>query len=168
MITKKVKVDRIDPIIDEIAQRILLEVEGAKSSDLSDVRYAKKILHMADIHYTKHLLQQIETKNTDRAESEIEKRAVIKALLFSTWLQRLYFIIRSALMGVISAVATFLFILALGTINAVTGIIFGIFVFAFSLVITRLLDLQLTQITKKIVEIMASHKTIRELIMNHF
>jgi hypothetical protein len=168
MITKKVKLDRIDPIIDEIAQRILLEVEGAKSSDLSDVRYAKKILHLADIHYTKHLLQQIETKNTDRAESEIEKRAVIKALLFSTWLQRLYFIIRSALMGVISAVATFLFILALGTINAVTGIIFGIFVFAFSLVITRLLDVQLTQITKKIVEIMASHKTVRELIMNHF
>ena len=168
MIAKKVKTNRIDPIIDEIAQRILLEVEDAKSSDLSDSRYAKKILHLADIHYTKHVLQQIETKCTDRAESEIEKRAVIKALLFSTWLQRLYFIIRSALMGVISAVATFFFILALGTINAVTGIIFGIFVFALSLVITRLLDMQLTQITKKIVEIMACHKTVRDLIMNHF
>jgi len=71
-------------------------------------------------------------------------------------------------MGVISAIATFLFILALGTINAVTGIIFGIFVFALSLVITRLFDVQLTQITKKIVEIMASHKTVRDLIMNHF
>lgn len=168
MITKKVKANQIDPIIDEIAQRILLEVEDAKSSDLSDIFYAKKILHLADIHYTKQVLQQIETKQSDGAESEIEKRAVIKVLLFSTWLQRLYFIIRAALMGIMSAAVTFLFTLALGTINAVTGIIFGIFVFALSLVITRLLDVQLTQITKKIVEIMASHKTIRDLIMNHF
>ena len=168
MITKKVKVDRIDAVIDEIAQRILLELEDTKSSNLSDIRYAKKILHLSDIHYTKRVLQQIETKNTDGAESEIEKRAVIKVLLFSTWLQRLYFIIRAALMGLMSALVTFLFTMALGTITALTGIIFGIFVFGFSLVITRLFDLQLTQITKKIVEIMASHKTIRDLIMNHF
>ena len=99
MITKKVKVDRIDPIIDEIAQRILLELEDAKSSDLSDIRYAKKILHLADMHYTKRVFQQIETKRISGAESEIEKRAVIKVLLFSTWLQRLYFIIRSAPYG---------------------------------------------------------------------
>jgi uncharacterized membrane protein (DUF485 family) len=166
--TEKVKVDRIDAVIDEMSQRILTELEGTKSSNLSDVRYAKKILHLADIHYTKRVLQQIETKPNDRVESEIEKRAVIKVLLFSTWLQRLYFIIRAALMGLISAGVTFLFTLALGTINAVTGIIFGIFVFALSLVITRLFDVQLTQITKKIVEIMASHKTVRDLIMNHF
>ena len=42
MITKKFKIDRIDAVIDEIAQRVLLELEGAKSTDLSDVRYAKK------------------------------------------------------------------------------------------------------------------------------
>jgi hypothetical protein len=67
-------------------------------------RYAKKILHLADIHYAKSVLLQIETKRSSGAESEIEKRAVIKVLLFSTWLQRLYFIIRAALMAVISAV----------------------------------------------------------------
>ena len=168
MITKKFKIDRIDAIIDEIAQRILLELEGAKSTDLSDVRYAKKILHLADIHYARRVLLQIETKRSNVAESEIEKRAVIKVLLFSTWLHRLYFIIRAALMAVISAVVTFLFILSLGTINAVTGIVFGVFVFGLSLLITRLFDLQLNQITKKIVEIMASHRTVRDLIMNNF
>jgi len=168
MITKTLKIDRIDAIIEEIAQRILLELERAKSTDLSDVRYAKKILHLADIHYAKRVLYQIETKQTNGAESEIEKRAVIKVLLFSTWLHRLYFIIRAALMAVISAVVTFLFILSLGTINAVTGIIFGVFVFGLSLLITRLFDLQLNQITKKIVEIMASHRTIRDFIMNNF
>jgi len=168
MVTKDVKVDRVDAVIDEIAQRILLELESAKCTDLSDVRYAKKILHLADIHYAKRVLQQIGTKKSSGTESEIEKRAVIKVLLFSTWLHRLYFIIRAFIIGLIGAVFTFLFIWYLGSINAATGIVFGIFVFALSLLITRLFDVQLTQVTKKIVEIMASHRTVRDFIMNHF
>ena len=164
--TKNAEIDRVDAEIDEIAQRILLELESAKSKDLSDVRYAKMILHLSDIHYTKRVLEQI--GSVTLAESKIEKRAVIKVLLFSTWLQRLYFIIRSYIMGDIGAAATFLFIWTVGSIDAITGFVFGTFVFAFSLVITRLFDAQLTQITKKIVEIMASHRTVRDFIMNHF
>ena len=71
-------------------------------------------------------------------------------------------------MGLIGSVFTFLFIWSVGTINAATGIVFGIFVFALSLLATRLFDVQLTQATKKIVEIMASHRTARDFIMNHF
>src|SRR4030042_2946696 len=157
MVTKDAKVDRVDAEIDQIAQRILSEFESAKAKDLSDARYARKILHLADIHYAKRLLQQIVTVQGSGTESEIEKRAVIKVLLFSTWLQRLYFIIRSIIMGLTSAAVTFLFIWSVGTINATTGIVIGIFVFALSLLATRLFDVQLTQGTKKIVEIMASH-----------
>ncbi len=145
----------------------MLELEGASSKDLSDVRYAKMMLHLSDIHYAKRVLQQIGSV-TSGAKSEIEKRAVIKVLLFSTWLQRLYFIIRSSIMGVISGAATFLLIWGVGSINAITGFVFGIFVFVFSLVITRLFDAQITKATKKIVEIMASHRTVRDFIMNHF
>ena len=170
MVTKDAKIEKVDTEIDEIAQRILLELESAKSKDLSDVRYAKMILHLSDIHYTKRVLQQIEsaTKKSSGTESEIEKRAVIKVLLFSTWLHRLYFIIRAFIIGLIGSVFTFLFIWSVGTINAATGIVFGIFVFALSLLATRLFDVQLTQFTKKIVEIMASHITARDFIMNHF
>jgi len=161
---------RVDAEIDEIAQRILLELENASSKDLSDAHYAKMMLHLSDIHYAKRVLQQIGsvTKHSSGAASEIEKRAVIKVLLFSTWLQRLYFIIRSFLMGQMGAVATFLFIWYVGSIDAITGFVFGIFVFVFSLVITRLFDAQITKATKKIVEIMASHRTVRDFIMNHF
>jgi len=147
-VTKTNKVDRVDVEIDEIAQRILLELQNASAKDLSDARYAKKILHLADIHYARRVIQQIETKHSDGAESEIEKRAVIKVLLFSTWLQRLYFIIRSYIMGLIASAVTFLFILSLGSINAIVFYFFGIFTFALSLVVTRLFDVQLTQITK--------------------
>ncbi len=168
IIPKDAKLEKVDVLIDEIAQRILLELESASCTDLSDVGYARKILHLADIHYARRILQQIGKKDSSGSESEIEKRAVIKVLLFSTWLHRLYFIIRSALMGLIGSAVTFLFIWSVGTINAITGIIFGTFVFALSLVVTRLFDVQLTQVTKKIVEIMASHRRTRDFIMNNF
>jgi len=168
MVVKISKIDRVDAIIDEIAQRILLELESAKSQDLSDVRYAKKILHLADIHYARRVLQQIEIKRIGGSESEIEKRAVIKVLLFSTWLQRLYFIIRSFLMGLVSAAVTYLIIWYLGSINVIGSIIIGTFVFVLSLVVTRIFDTQITQATKKVVELMANHRAIRDFIMKHF
>ena len=170
MVTRDARADRVDAEIDQIAQRILSEFESAKAKDLSDARYAKKILHLADIHYAKRVLQQIGsvTKQRSGTESEIEKKAVIKVLLFSTWLHRLYFIIRSYIMGLIGSVVTFVFIWYVGLINAITGYLFGIVVFALSLAITRLFDSQLTQATKKIVDLLANHRTIRDFIMKHF
>ena len=170
IVTKDAKLEKVDAEIDEIAQRILLELESASSTDLSDVRYARKIMHLADIHYAKRVLLQIGsvTKQSSGTESEIEKRAVIKVLLFSTWLQRLYFIIRSYIMGLIGSAVTFVFIWYVGSINAITGYLFGIVTFALSLAITRLFDVQLTKATKKVVEILASHRTVRDFIMKHF
>jgi len=168
--TKDAEIERVDAEIDEIAQRVLLELESASSKDLSDARYAKKMLRLSDVRYAKKVLQQIGSvsKHSSGAESDIEKRAVIKVLLFSTWVQRLYFIIRSFIMGEIGAVATFLFIWYIGSIDAIEMAIFGIFVFVLTLVITRLFDTQITKATKKIVEVMASHRTVRDFIMNHF
>jgi hypothetical protein len=167
MVTKDAKIERVDAEIDEISQRILLELESASSTDLSDARYAKMMLRLSDAHYAKGVLKKIGIVKSG-AENELEKRAVIKVLLFSTWLQRLYFILRSFLMGLISAGVTFLIVWYLGSINVIGSIIIGIFVFVFSLAATRLFDTQITQVTKKIVEVMASHRAIRDFIMKHF
>jgi len=93
---------------------------------------------------------------------------MIKVLLFSTWLHRLYFIIRSFLMGLIGGSVTYLIIWYIGSINVIGSIIIGTFVFVFSLAITRLFDTRITQATKKIVELMTSHSVIRDFIMKHF
>jgi hypothetical protein len=167
MVTKDAKIERVDAEIDEISQRILLELESASSSDLSDARYAKMMLRLSDAHYTKGVLQKIGSDKSG-AENELEKKAVIKVLLFSTWLQRLYFIIRSFLMGLISAAVTYLTVWYLGSINVIESIVIGTFVFVLSLAATRLLDTQITQVTKKIVELMTSHRAIRDFIMKHF
>ena len=52
-----IMVTRVDAEIDEIVQRILLELENASSKDLSDAHYAKMILHLSDVNYTKRILQ---------------------------------------------------------------------------------------------------------------
>ena len=49
----------------------------------------------------------------------------------------------------LSLAVTFLAIFSLGSIDAITGIVLGIFVFVFSLFTTRFFDAQLTQATKK-------------------
>ena len=167
MVTKDAKIERVDAEIDEISRRILLELESASSADLSDARYAKMMLRLSDVHYAKGVLQKISGEKSG-AENELEKRAVIKVLLFSTWLQRLYFIIRSFLMGLISAAVTYLIVWYLGSINVIESIIIGTFVFVFSLATTRLFDTQITQVTKKIVELMTSLRAIRHFIMKHF
>ena len=167
MVTQNVKIERVDAEIDEIAQRILVELESASSTDLSDARYAKMMLRLSDAHYAKGVLKKIGIVKSG-VENELEKRAVIKVLLFSTWLQRLYFIIRSFLMGLISASVTYLIVWYLGSINVVGSIIIGTFVFVLSLVVTRLFDTQITHATKNIVELMTNHRAIRDFIMKHF
>jgi len=103
----------IDDEIAEISQRIMVELETASSKDLSEAKYARKILQLSDLDYTKNILNEIESVPSG-PERVIEKRAVIKALLLSTWLQRLYFIIRAALMSILGAVVTFFYVLFFG------------------------------------------------------
>jgi hypothetical protein len=71
-------------------------------------------------------------------------------------------------MSELAGAITFLFILYIGAINAIEMLEFGIFLFVFALVITRLFDTQITQATKKIVGHLANHRTTRDFIMNHF
>jgi hypothetical protein len=165
--TLRPKIDpSADAEIDEIADRIMLELETASSKNLSDAKYARVILSLADVNYTKSVLKQLDSVQSG-AERNIEKRAVIRVLLLSIWLQRLYFIIRSFIMGQIGLVLTFTVVAYYGSINLVTSAGLGVVVFVASLVITRLFDSQISMATKRVVAALGSHKTVRDFIMNH-
>ena len=153
--------------IEKIAQRIMAELETASSKDLTDTHYAKTILQLSGIHYTKGILHEIESASSG-AECAAEKKAVIKVLLLSIWLQRLYFIIRAFLMGIVGAVISFGFVLYFGTIDITLTILMGIIIFVSSLIITRFFDAQIIKVTKSIVRRLSSHRIIRDFIMNHF
>ncbi len=161
------KKSRMEQSISEISQRIMEDLEKASLKDLSDAKYAKKILHLSDIRYTKKLFRKIEDVS-DRTENSIEKRAVIQALLFSTWIQRLYFIIRAGIMSVLAATVTFIYVLFFGQIGVFLAVAMGIVIFFVGLLVTRLFDTQIIKITKFIVRHLNYHENIRDFIMNHF
>lgn len=157
---------RIDSEISDIAGRIMEELETASSKDLAEARYARKILQLSDLNYTQNILHEIESVPTG-ADRVIEKRAVIKALLLSIWLQRLYFIIRSALMSILAVVVTFFYVSFFGQIGVILAVFMGVLIFIIGLIVTRLFDPQTVQMTKYIVRRLASHKKMRDFIMNH-
>ena len=142
-------------IDDEIVHRIMNQLEGAKSRDLAHADYAKIIL------------DQIESVSSG-VECELEKRAVIKVLLASTWSQRLYFIIRSFIMGQIGALITLGYIFYFGSIDFIGGFIMGMVVFVASLSISSLFDEQIIRGTKKIVGYLGRHGGVRDFIMKYF
>ena len=156
-----------DEEVDEIAQKIISEIEQTKSKELAESDEMIKILHLTNTRHAKMLLEHAEEAPTKR-ERDIGKKAVIKALLVSTWHTRLYFIIRSIIMGLLSASITFIFVLTFHSITIALEIPVGIFSFVFSLAASRLLDVQIVRVTKIIVDYLTSHKSLRDFILNHF
>jgi hypothetical protein len=156
-----------DEKVDEIAQEIISKIEKASSKELAESNEMIEILHLTNVHHAKTLLQHMDEAPSP-VERDIGKKAVIKALLVSTWLQRLYFIIRSFIMGIIGATVTFLFILYFGSINVRLQVLLGTFTFVFSLAMSRLLDVQIVKATKEVVAFLGNHKRLRNFILSHF
>jgi hypothetical protein len=156
-----------DEEVDEISQKIVSEIEHTSSKELMESDEVIKILHLTNVHHAKMLLQHMDEAPT-QSERNIGKKAVIKALLLSTWQQRLYFIIRSFIMGIVSASVTFLVTLYFGSLSVGLEITLGTFMFVFSLAVSRLLDVQIVKITKDLVAFLGYHKNLRNFIINHF
>ena len=156
-----------DQEVDEIAQKIITEVEHAKSKDLADSSEMIKILHLTNTRNAKVLLQHAEEAPT-KPERDLGKKAVVEALLVSTWHTRLYFIIRSFIMGLLGAALTLIFLLMFHRITLTLEIPLGIFSFLFTLAVSRLLDVQIVKATKATTDYLVNHKSLRNFILNHF
>jgi hypothetical protein len=145
----------------------MTEIEHAKSKELADSDEMIKILHLTNTRNAKALLEHADEAPT-KHERDIGKKAVVKALLVSTWHTRLYFIIRSFIMGLLSASLTLVFVLIFHAITLTLEIPLGIFSFIFSLAVSRLLDVQIVKATKTITNYLSDHKSLRNFILNHF
>jgi len=156
-----------DQEVDEIAQKIMTEVEHAKSRDLADSSEMIKILHLTNPRSAKALLDHAGEATTTR-ERDLGKKAAVEALVVSTWHTRLYFIIRSFIMGLLGAAVTFVFLLMFHRITLTLQIPLGIFSFLFTLAASRLLDVQIVRATKAITDYLGNHKSLRNFILDHF
>lgn len=113
-----------------------------------------------------------ETDNFLRKEITLEcnrrKNSVMQLLSTSVKTQRLYFVLRSIFMGLVSALITFAVIIYLESINFIQTIFLGIFVFTFSLMFSRLFDDQIISISLRIIRFLERHKRLRTVILKAF
>lgn len=100
-------------------------------------------------------------------ERERRKKAVMGILVASVRTQRLYFVVRSAIMSLLSAVITFIIVGYLGVIDVVQVVFLGIFLFASSLVVSRLFDRQIIKVSKKIIRVLGRHKRARAFVLKN-
>lgn len=98
-------------------------------------------------------------------EGERRKRAMMAVLAVSVRTQRLYFVVRSAIMSLISALIFFFVVWYLGTIGVVQAVFLGIFVFVASLVLSRLFDKQIVKVSKRIITFLNRHKRARTFVL---
>jgi ABC-type transport system involved in cytochrome bd biosynthesis fused ATPase/permease subunit len=91
--------------------------------------------------------------------------AMITVLSDSVQTQRLYFVVRSVLMSLISALIYFIVVLYFGTIDAVQAAFLGVFVFIVSLVVSRLFDKQIVRVSKKIIYYLNKYHKVRAFVL---
>jgi hypothetical protein len=81
---------------------------------------------------------------------------------------RLYFIIRSWLMGYVGAAILFGTVSILGSINLIQTVLISTFAFFASLAVSRLFDKQIEKIVRKILKFLDRNQKIKNLVVDHF
>jgi hypothetical protein len=106
-----------------------------------------------------------EESGKENSQSAGTMGAMNAVLAESVRTQRLYFVVRSVLMSLISALIYFLVVLYLGAIDAVQAAFLGVFVFVASLVVSRLFDKQIVYASKKIIIYLNKHRRLRTFVL---
>jgi ABC-type transport system involved in cytochrome bd biosynthesis fused ATPase/permease subunit len=130
----------------------------------------------ADLDENDQLIRAMQ-KDLDRilAEGSVDagsqsagtRGAMTAVIAESVRTQRLYFVVRSVLMSLISALIYFLVVLYLGAIDAVQAAFLGVFVFVVALVVSRLFDKQIVTASKKIISFLNKHKRARTFVLKN-
>ena len=147
-----------------------------KRSVINDDALFQAIQDEIDNLLLNNVFQEIQPKNGSvhasqkdlEAEYSRRKSTVLDLFKTSVKTQRLYFVLRSIVMGVISALITFSVIIYLGTINFIQSFFLGISVFIFSLMLSRLFDNQIVSLSMKIIEFLEKHNRLKTVILKAF
>ena len=103
-------------------------------------------------------------------EADLEKgskKEIIKLLLAMGNLNKLYFIVRSGIMSLISGLAFLIATILLGKIGALHVVILGLLCFILSLFISRLTDRLINRGTHLIIQFLDRHEGLKEDILRN-
>ena len=114
----------------------------------------------------KDLDRIIAEESVDASSQSAGTRGAMTAVITeSVRTQRLYFVVRSVIMSLISALIYFLTVLYLGAIDAIQAALLGVFVFVAALVVSRLFDKQIVHASKKIIRFLNKHERLRKFVL---
>jgi len=128
-------------------------------SDLADNDY---LIHTMHKDFERILAE--ETKILTSYPTETRK-AITMVLTESVRTQRLYFVVRSVLMSLISALIYFIAVLYLGEIDAFQAAFLGVFVFIAALVSSRIFDKQIVRASKRIIRFLTKHEKLNMFVL---
>jgi hypothetical protein len=114
----------------------------------------------------KDLERILAEESADEGSQSAGARGAMTAVIAeSVRTQRLYFVVRSVLMSLISALIYFSVVLYFGRIDAFQAAFLGFFVFIAALVVSRLFDKQIVKVSKKIIQHLNKHRRIRKFVL---
>ncbi|MCW4003361.1 MAG: hypothetical protein NWE95_05555 [Candidatus Bathyarchaeota archaeon] len=138
---------------DELMVAIELELNEVVSKEVCDAVYE-------NVSVT-----QKEDQKELNSECQQRKSVIMNIIANSVSLQRLYFIVRSSIMGGITGLLTFIIISILRVTDFPILVLIGIVVFFVSLALSRIADKPIVKISQKIVQLLKKHSRIRSIIL---
>lgn len=80
----------------------------------------------------------------------------------------MYFVVRSLIMTIISSALTLIVFWHYRSIDLSQDIALGVFTFISSLVLSRLVDVRIIEVSKEIARYLGEHDRLREFVLNNF
>jgi len=154
-----------------VADGAFMNSEGSVESQLvenvlEELEFSKRIFPRDTVNRVS--ATGVSNQTNFREGREGIKENIAKALLLSSQTQRLYFVVRSMLMTVLGAIITLAIFWRLGTINVVEDFVLGVSTYAVCLVLSRLFDKRIVNISKMIVVRLGEHAKLRDFILKFF
>ena len=100
-------------------------------------------------------------------ERESIKMELAEAMSVSNQTQRLYFVVRSLIMSILGAIITFVIVWRLGTVNVVGDFVLGISTYAGCLVVSRMFDERIVNLSRQIIYYLGQHTKLRDFILKN-
>jgi hypothetical protein len=142
---------------DELMLAIQVDLEEIVSKEICESVYESA--------YVDPALQGKSQEELD-AECQNRKEAIMNVVSASVCMQRLYFIIRSSIMGVITGLLTYSLISIFLITDFFALVLLGLFTFAVSLLLSRLLDAQIITVSNIILRYLDKFERTRAFILN--
>jgi len=142
---------------DELMLAVQIELDKVVTKEVCDAVYE-----------TASLGPQERTQQKLENECQTRKTVIMGVIADSVGLERLYFIVRSSVMGGLTGLFTFIIISLLRVTSFVDLIIIGIAGFVLSLLLSRLFDKPLVRISNLAITYLKRHKRISEIILKNF